>query len=99
MIVGTLEIAFRLEGCRSLKDKRQIVRSLLDRIRHDFHASAAEVADHELWGNATLGFAIVGIDPLQIESALQKITDVIESDPRVTSDYVDRAISRSEPQT
>ena len=95
MIVGTLEIALRLEGCRSLKDKRQIVHSLLDRIRRDFHASAAEVADHDLWGNATLGVAIVGIDARHIESALQKIVDVVESDPRVTSDYAERTISRS----
>ena len=94
MIVGTLEIAIRLEGCRSLKDKRQIVRSLLDRIRRDFRASAAEVADHDLWGNATLGVAIVGIEARQVESALQKIVDLVENDPRVTTEYAERAISR-----
>ena len=95
MIVGTLEMSVRLEGCRSLKDKRQIVRSLLDRVRRDFHASAAEVADHDLWGNTTLGVAIVGMDAGTIESALQKIADVIESDPRVAVYCLERSIGRS----
>jgi uncharacterized protein YlxP (DUF503 family) len=95
MVIGTLELALRLEGCRSLKDKRQIVRSMLDRLRRDFHASAAEVADHDLWGNATIGVAIVGMEAHQVDSALQKITDVIESDPRVTTTYAERSITRS----
>lgn len=95
MVVGTLEIAVRLEGCRSLKDKRQIIRSLIDRLRRDFHASTAEVADHDLWGNATLGVAVVGTDAQVIESVLQKIADVIETDPRITSDYAERRILRT----
>ncbi|HLK16149.1 MAG TPA: DUF503 domain-containing protein [Fimbriimonadaceae bacterium] len=94
MVVGTLEISLRLEGCRSLKDKRQIVRSVLDRLRHDFHASAAEVGDHDLWGNATIGVSVVGSDTQIVESALQKIADVIETDPRVTDTLTERQILR-----
>lgn len=95
MIVGTLEIALRLEGCRSLKDKRKIIRSLLDHLRRDFHASAAEVGDHDLWANATLGVAIVGSNSGTVESALQKIIDVIDANPLVSVDYANREITRT----
>jgi len=95
MIVGTLEIALRLEGCRSLKDKRQVVRSLIDRLRHDLHASVSEVADHDLWGNATLGIAIVGSDARHVEGALQKVVDVVDSNPEVSVDCVNRSIART----
>ncbi len=45
MHVGIVEFEFRLHGCRSLKEKRQVLRSLIDDLRHHFNASVAEV-DH-----------------------------------------------------
>lgn len=94
MLVGTLEIALRLPGCRSLKDKRQVIRSILEKLRRQFHVSAAEVGDHDLWGNATLGIATVGSHAATLESALQKIVDVIEASPDVTVHYESRSITQ-----
>lgn len=43
----------------SLKDKRQVVKSVKERIRHDFNAAVAEVGDQELWQRSALGVAVV----------------------------------------
>ncbi|MEW6031505.1 MAG: DUF503 domain-containing protein [Bacillota bacterium] len=59
MIVGTLVLRLRLPGSRSLKDKRQVLRSLCDRMRNRYGVSVAEIADAERHQTATLGIACV----------------------------------------
>lgn len=78
MVVGAAEIAIRIEGAFSLKDKRQVVRSILDRARRDFGASAAETDDMNLWNVATLGVSVVSNDPRHAEAILSKIRDAID---------------------
>lgn len=77
MIVGSLCVSLRLDGSRNLKDKRQILRSLLDRCRR-LGVSAAEVGDQELWGNAELGFAIATSSRAQAEAVLRQVLALIE---------------------
>jgi uncharacterized protein YlxP (DUF503 family) len=77
MIVGSLWVSLRLAGSRNLKDKRQILRSLLDRCRR-LGVSAAEVGDQELWGNAELGFAIASSSRAQAEAVLRQVLALIE---------------------
>lgn len=83
LVVGTLELHLRLEGCFSLKDKRRILRSLLERARRDFHVSAAEVGDLDLWNVATLGVACVSNDQGHAESVLQHVLDLIDRNAEV----------------
>lgn len=94
MVTGTLEVSLRLGGCTSLKDKRQILRSLLDRARREFQVAIAEVGDLELWGNATLGVACVSNNSIHAESILQHVLDMVERDPRVEVEAVDRQFWR-----
>jgi uncharacterized protein YlxP (DUF503 family) len=49
----TLEIS--IEGAQSLKDKRQVVRSLKDRLRSKFNVGVAELEQSEIWNRATVG--------------------------------------------
>jgi uncharacterized protein len=83
VVVGTLCLCLRLEGCRSLKDKRQILRSLLDRIRRDFGVAIAEVGDYDLWGNAVVGVSCVSNDPAHVESILQHVIDAFDGSPLI----------------
>jgi hypothetical protein len=53
----TLEI--RIEAAQSLKDKRQVVRSLKDRLRASFNVSVAELDPSNLWNLATIGVVSV----------------------------------------
>ena len=94
MVIGTLEISLRLEGCRSLKDKRQIVRSVLDKARREFRVSIAEVADQKLWGNACIGVATVSNNAKQAESVLQHVLDMFDAHPSVEVEAADKEVLR-----
>jgi len=59
MVTAIARVEFTLEGCRSLKDKRQIVRRLIERARARFPVSVAEVEDQDLWNRTVLGLAYV----------------------------------------
>jgi uncharacterized protein len=81
MVVAIVQVGIRLEGIESLKDKRAILRSLIERIRHNFQVAIAEVDDHDLWGNATLGITAVSNAAIHLESVLSKVRDEIEGNP------------------
>jgi uncharacterized protein YlxP (DUF503 family) len=91
MIVGTLELNLRLPGVRSLKEKRQVLRSLIEKCRRDFGVSISEVDDHDLWGNATVGVARVGSNAVQVEAALQRVLEIFDGSPEANVDnfYLD----------
>jgi uncharacterized protein YlxP (DUF503 family) len=65
-------------GCRGLKEKRMIVRSLKARIRRDFEVSAAEVGSQDLLQRAELGVAAVGPDQAPLDALLQNILSFVE---------------------
>ena len=55
MPIAYLTLELRIEGAHSLKDKRQVVRSVKDRLRNSFNISIAEIEVTDLWQRATLG--------------------------------------------
>ncbi|MBF0212647.1 MAG: DUF503 domain-containing protein [Magnetococcales bacterium] len=80
MRVGVLEVRLDLPGVRSLKEKRSIVKGLLERIRHRFEVAAAEVDELDRWDGAGLGFAAVANEVATVQSRLQKVTSYIETE-------------------
>ena len=81
MVVGTLEVRLLVRESRTLKDKRQVVRSILDRMKGAFNVSAAEVDTHDDVKLATLAFAAVGFETSAIQGVLQKIADALRVHP------------------
>lgn len=79
MLIGSLELSLRLDGCFSLKDKRRIIRSLTEKARNSFRVAIAEVDDHDLWNVATLGVACVSTDAGHAESILQGVVDLFDA--------------------
>jgi uncharacterized protein len=79
MVVGTLKIEFRIQDNHSLKGKRKIVRSMVDRLKHRFNASVAEVGSNDNWQKIELGISTVGNDRRHIESSLGNILSFVES--------------------
>jgi len=55
MPIAYLTLEIRIEAAHSLKDKRQVVRSMKDRLRNSFNISIAEIDTTDLWQRATLG--------------------------------------------
>lgn len=80
MVVGVLQITLGIPGANSLKGKRKVVKSLIERARHRFNVSIAEVADHDVYTRAQIGISAVGNDARFVNSVLDKVLDALEND-------------------
>lgn len=81
MVVGVAEVEMSLPAAQSLKDKRRVIKSLLERCRHRWNLSAAEVRDNDLWQRAVLGLAVVANTPEHCHQVLQAAVRFLESEP------------------
>jgi len=72
-------LALLIPGCRSLKEKRGIVRRLKDRTFNRFKVPVAEVGFQDKWQRSELGFSVSGNDRRIVEGIIQKMTDFIEA--------------------
>ncbi|MEO5334023.1 MAG: DUF503 domain-containing protein [Magnetococcus sp. YQC-5] len=79
MHVGVLEVRMELPGVGSLKEKRSVIKGLLERIRHRFQVAVAEVDELERTDGAGLGFAAIGNDVRVLQSRLQKVVSFIDT--------------------
>jgi uncharacterized protein YlxP (DUF503 family) len=77
--VGILRFSLRIPESASLKDKRQVVRSLSQRIRNKFQAAVAEVDDNEAWQLATIGVACVANSARHCDEVLNEIVAYVEA--------------------
>lgn len=91
MHIATLEVRLHLPDARSLKDKRQVVKSILDRARHRFQVAAAEVDENDVHRIAVLGFAAVSGSLAHAEEVIQKLLGALLAHPaaRVIEHEVD----------
>ncbi len=77
MFVGVLRLVLHLPEPGSLKSKRHLVRSALDRVRARFNVSIAEVAENDLWQRSVVGVAAVGNDHGFVNEVLDKVADFV----------------------
>jgi uncharacterized protein len=78
VVVGACEITLQLPDNRSLKGKRQVSRSLVQRIRNRFNVAVSEVADQERWQTLSLGITCVSDDPRHANEILSKVVDFVD---------------------
>jgi len=83
MHVGILTVELEVTDAMTLKDKRQVTRSLLARIRNNFNVSAAEVGHLQAHTLTSFGIAAVANDKAYVHGMLEKVVDMIEREPRV----------------
>ena len=81
MVVGILTLEIYIPASLSLKDKRKVVKSVLERVRKRFNVSAAETGYQEKWQRAVLAVALVSEKKSFVESSLQKVFDFLDSEP------------------
>jgi hypothetical protein len=77
MNVGTCRVKLRFPENLSLKGKRQILKSIIARLRNKFNVSVAEVDDNDLWQLATLGICCVSNNQRFTNEVLSKAVDFI----------------------
>lgn len=84
MIVGISVFELHLPSSRSLKDKRRVVKSLIDRVHQRYRLSVAETDFHDLHQRAEIGVAVVAAGgESEMEKMLEEVRNLVESDPEV----------------
>lgn len=83
MIIGVLTIDFIMAGNNSLKDKRHIVKSLLDTIRNRYNVSASEIGELNKLRRSVIGIACISNSRDVVDSMLSKVIEIVECDPRI----------------
>jgi hypothetical protein len=78
MVLGICSIVLQLAENHDLKGKRQVLKSVKDRVRNRFNVSIAEVDDLDLWQRATLGVACVSKDRTVVERTLAHVATFVE---------------------
>ncbi len=79
MFIGVLRLAVHLPDPGSLKSKRHLLRSAIDRVKAKFNVSIAEVAENDLWQKSVVGVAAVGNDHAFVNGVLDKVADFVAS--------------------
>jgi uncharacterized protein YlxP (DUF503 family) len=80
--IGTLEIVLLIRESHSLKSRRRVVKSLVDRIRSRFNVSVADIGDQSVWQKVVIGVAVVANDGRYVNQVLSKVLDLVSSDLR-----------------
>jgi len=80
--IGVLTVELHIGGCRSLKEKRQVMQSLIT-LRNDFNLSVAEVDHHDLHQRACIAIACVGNQTDFVNRVLDAVLERLENEGRI----------------
>lgn len=92
MFVGTLEIKLRAVWVSSLKEKRMVIKSLINKVKNKFNVSISEVDNQDNHKILTIGIACVSNDTVQINSILDNVINFIEANSEAEIFDIDKSI-------
>lgn len=81
----------RIPGCKSLKEKRHVVRGLKDGLRAKFNVSVAEVDHHDKWQRATVAVSAVGAEGFHLKKVMHEVERFVSRQPGV--EIIDRRLT------
>jgi uncharacterized protein len=90
MIVGSLRVRLLVRESRSLKDKRQVVRSIKDKLRNAFNVSVAEVDEEDHRQLVVLGLAMVSNEAAHVKGAFEQVLAALRAHP--VAEFVDHEV-------
>ncbi|MHB8421012.1 MAG: DUF503 domain-containing protein [Myxococcales bacterium] len=90
MVVGILRLSLLIPDAGSLKDKRHVLRKVIERVRARFDVAIAETGDNDLWQRAEVGVAAVGNDRRFVNEVLDKVAHFVEQ--MAVAPVLDRAL-------
>lgn len=90
MWTAIVRLDLLIPGSRSLKDRRQAIRSLKERLKNRFEAACNEVGDLESWNRASLGIALVSNEKPALQSMVDEIARYAQNDPNVQVTGIER---------
>lgn len=90
MPVGLLTLELHISDAQSLKDKRQVLRSLKDKLRRQFNVAVAELEHQDVWQRSVVGVVTLSNEEKHVNEVLQKVLD--EADRILGSILINQAI-------
>jgi len=78
MPIGLLTLEIYIPDAQSLKDKRQILRSLKDRLRNHYNVAVAELDHQDLWQRSIIGVVSISSDDKHLEQSMRAVADESE---------------------
>jgi uncharacterized protein YlxP (DUF503 family) len=90
MIVGTLQVRLLIREARTLKDKRQVVQSIKDRLRNSFNVAVAEVEALDKHQLAVLGIATLAAEGMVVRHTLDQIVAALRGHP--VAEFLDHEV-------
>ena len=90
MPVGLHTLELHIPDAQSLKDKRQVLRSLKDKLRRDFNVAVAELEHHDTWQRSVVGVVTISNEEKHVREMLQKVLD--EADRILGSFLINQAV-------
>jgi uncharacterized protein YlxP (DUF503 family) len=78
MPVAQLTLEIRIEHARSLKDRRQVVRSLKDQLRQGFNVSVAELDEAVTWQSATVGLVAISSSRDYLRGQMEELERAVQ---------------------
>jgi uncharacterized protein YlxP (DUF503 family) len=75
MPVGLLTLELHIPEAQSLKDKRQVLRSLKDRLRGKFNVAVAELEHHDVWQRSVIGIVTLSNEESHVAESLQHVLE------------------------
>jgi uncharacterized protein YlxP (DUF503 family) len=79
LLIAAIELHLSIPTAHSLKEKRMVILSLMDRVRAKFGAAVAEVGEQEVWQRAVIGVALVGNEEAFLRQVADKVIQFTES--------------------
>ncbi|HEV2618901.1 MAG TPA: DUF503 domain-containing protein [Acidobacteriaceae bacterium] len=77
MPIARLTAEISIPTAQSIKDRRHVVRSIKDKLRHGFNVSVAELDDAALWNRATLGMVAISSSSAYLNGQMQELDDAL----------------------
>lgn len=88
MVIGVMKVQLFSSEPQSLKDKRRLVKSLIERMKNKFNISVAETGANDSWNHCELGIACVSNEASHADSMMAAVVNFIENDGRLEiTDY------------
>ena len=96
MLLAALRIDVRIPGCRSLKEKRHVVKALSNGIRSTFDVAVAETGFQDKWQRAELGVAAVGTEGFHLRKVMHSVQRFVDRFAEV--DLIDAELTMHSPE-
>lgn len=77
MPIAKLTVEISIPHAHSIKDRRQVLRSLKDKLRHGFNVGIAELDDANLWNRATLGMVAISSSSAYLTGQMRELDDAL----------------------